>query len=394
MASNTPFLRWLHNLECKPGLVNSYYYAAFSDKLRGILSEKDDCERNELSRNRRISLEKFLQFNYLEEIEKERRENTESPLMTESLIGLLKLVRPDKNIRNDNYMNELRDFVSSLFTGKTEKLFPAHKQFHELSSELKLWLLHSLLLSISDAPHNFGRRPFPLHHPRPIGRDSTGNLYFIVNHQLLYVQYGTKLQEMTRVDEERNISSLERSILRLPRWKLIAYSEANIGRIQMLLETFDEEGIANRINEEIKNKIMDEEEKKAREMEKEFDSEQFQRGNSLRKSRTQLRKPPSVDSMEDEQSHSGQSESHSSISAKNGGITIQRGTVHQRVDLPPPSIPLKEVPIRGDNLKSIRCMYFPNCRRSDDDCHFVHPRVKCTNFGRESCPGVFCRFLH
>ncbi|GMR51762.1 hypothetical protein PMAYCL1PPCAC_21957, partial [Pristionchus mayeri] len=45
-----------------------------------------------------------------------------------------------------------------------------------------------------------------------------------------------------------------------------------------------------------------------------------------------------------------------------------------------------------DNIKTKRCIYFPKCRRSDEECDFIHPRLECKRF--PSCPGVYCRLLH
>ncbi|GMR51766.1 hypothetical protein PMAYCL1PPCAC_21961 [Pristionchus mayeri] len=42
--------------------------------------------------------------------------------------------------------------------------------------------------------------------------------------------------------------------------------------------------------------------------------------------------------------------------------------------------------------KTMRCTFFPQCAKSDDECDFIHPRIKCTRF--PSCPGVCCYYLH
>lgn len=375
MTSNNPFLNWLHGAECKPGPVNSYYYALFSEKLRGILAQTNEsCFLRDCFENIRDS-------DILAELEHEKKVNGVSPLLRELLINLLKLAHPGRDIKSDNFMEEMRGFVISLYSGKIEKKILPNKPFYQFPAELKLWIICALIQYNSEEmiiPSTKSRNTVP-NHPLPIGRDSTGNLYFIVNDNLLYVQYGTQLQEMTRTEEDFKLSTCERTIISMPRWKLLADSEVLLRRITILLESFDEVDIANRIEEaleESESRRVTEEEKEQDEKE---DADQFQRGFSSRRSRTQLKKPPSIDSDEEQR----YSPSHDNLDrlreSETSSPVVSQGDEH---------------PLNPQRAKTIRCMYFPHCRRKDEECFFVHPRIKCKNFLTGKCPGMYCRFLH
>ncbi|GMR51764.1 hypothetical protein PMAYCL1PPCAC_21959, partial [Pristionchus mayeri] len=235
------FSQWLHKQECKPGLVNSYYHAVICEKAEGILD-------NTNYHLYRIAIENFREFDYLEEIEKESKKGgPESTILRETLIDLLELVRPCSAISDNNYMNELRDFVTSLKCGKGDKdIHPKTKSFHEMKPKIKMWILYSLMICIYEhAMRNAPQRGYR-HHPKPIGRDSTGNIYFIVNNRWLYVQYGSLMQELAS-EENKELSPFDKISIKLPYWKLLAESEKDWMRMAMLLESFDEEDIASEI---------------------------------------------------------------------------------------------------------------------------------------------------
>lgn len=51
------------------------------------------------------------------------------------------------------------------------------------------------------------------------------------------------------------------------------------------------------------------------------------------------------------------------------------------------SLPQNEQSIFGQRSKTIRCMYYPKCNRSNEECHFIHPDHKCklVDFRKKIC---------
>jgi len=49
--------------------------------------------------------------------------------------------------------------------------------------------------------------------------------------------------------------------------------------------------------------------------------------------------------------------------------------------------------VSGEKKKQVRCLHFPNCKNTDEECPFVHPKEDCKYF--PACTnGEKCIFLH
>ncbi|GMT10263.1 hypothetical protein PFISCL1PPCAC_1560 [Pristionchus fissidentatus] len=376
-AKDDNFLNVLRLYTCRPGFVNSYWWALQAANIHQCC-QKDD--------NFQIPL-----FILEEELEKES--DTHDNLATgipsanirEFLIHLLRLALPESKISYGNYNEILREFLGRDYLLRNP--LAQNRLFHELSSEIKLWIFHVLLQNSSRVVRRL----------TPFGSDSEGNEYFLVDGGLLYLQPGNRLDSIQKkeYDGVDETVTVEGHLRQRPQWKLLAETREDWTKAEALLKCFGGSTIANaignRIEEAMKMKTTKEQQSEERLA--------FMRlwapitlMTENRKSRTVLNRPRTLErNVEDDCSAFDFQEMRRIFPEDPPAYTP-----HPHYQSYPQSNYRSVDRSKSDSkrLKTFRCMHFPQCPRSDEECHFIHPIKLCRNFSTPSCPGEFCFFLH
>ncbi|GMT10110.1 hypothetical protein PFISCL1PPCAC_1407, partial [Pristionchus fissidentatus] len=359
MDDKAIFLNWLVNYQAAPGFINTSWCARLITNIPKICTAQDKFQ--------------IPFFVIAEELRKEETgKGCESPKIREFLMHLLRLLLPYE-ISPSNSNEELRKILDNLPSGLNNPLSPG-ASFHALPSNIKLWIFNIL-------QKNSKR---DLVEPASLGRDSTGNEYFLVHGGHLYVRLGKDLENMKKEDEyrgEEQWASVERHLRATAQWKLVAKSSSKFQTISLIMKGLGEAEIAGIIEgsvEEARNTEHTEEEKESERRAFEQRFVQLQLDAAPRKSilkKTNIQPSYNVADSTDSAPSSPASPSPSEPRSTNQ----------------PPPYSMKERP----KTASVKCMYDPHCKpRNGEACNFLHPTIECSNFGTPKCPGVYCRYLH
>ncbi|GMS79947.1 hypothetical protein PENTCL1PPCAC_2122, partial [Pristionchus entomophagus] len=342
---NHPYLNWLLQYdELQSGFANSFYFVQFCENIINIYQDGD---------------EKIPLIAIIKDLQMEEEKRNESENIRQLVIHLLKLVSLTPNqIDSSNYNFHLRDIMDTVCKGMKNPLTPC-KSFHSLDSEVKLYILFRLLQE-SQRPIRYLNR---------IAIDSEDNQYFLAKGGRLYVQYGKRLNNLSKIHFSKGVTkprSVERHLNELRPMKLLAETKEQWTGVARFIKNFGENETSLRIIEKMEEAL-------------------------LMMSEEMLHRMVH-DEHEDSIPKMGERNGTKSILRMvNNGLRVEKQVTFSHFLCHIRTFEKEE------SKKWLRCHYYPNCTKEDDVCNFAHPKEKCDDFISESrkCERLRdCPFLH